>query len=213
MKKTLMLLAALLLVSCSPIKGLFNANEELTFKGKKYLLSRGKDIVIDAGEYEAKIFKETRKTLVLKLKDKMINGEPAQISFKIPKGTSLPGDHGELKLTAKQAKQNYDVKAVVDTEYTTSESQRGRESCTWNTYRRVCRPHCRYVNGRRICRDECHRETVTHYGTQEVEYHYSYADKEVDIDILNPGTEEVVGNFLGKKHTSKKVYEHQGACY
>jgi len=212
MKKALLTITTLLLVSCSPVTGIFKASEDLSFKGIKYVSGWGSEVPVSAGEYQSSITMENKKTLLLKI-TKEGKSKPTEVRFKIPKGTSLPEYNGELKLTAKDAKQNYDLFAQVDTEFTTSMHFTGTESCTWETSRRVCREICHIENGHQICRDECFNETVTHYGTQDVEYHYDYTDRDFNIDILKPGTQEVVGNFAGKDHDSDTVYDFKGRCY
>ena len=212
MKKALLTISALLLVSCSPVTGIFQASENLNFKGIKYLTGWGSEVPVSAGEYKSSITMENKKTLLLKI-TKEGQSKSTEVRFKIPKNTSLPEYNGELKLSAKDANQNYDLFAQVDTEFTSSMRFHGTESCTWESHRRVCREICHVENGHQICRDDCFDETITHYGTQEVEYHNDYTDRDINIDILKPGTEEVVGNFSGQDHDSDKVYDYQGRCY
>ena len=212
MKKALLTISSLLIVSCSPITGIFKAQEDLSFKGIKYVTGWGSEVPVAQGEYKSSITMENKKTLLLKI-TKEGQSNPVEVRFKIPKDTSLPEYNGELELTAKDAKQNYDLFAQVETEFHSSSRMHGTESCTWESYRRVCREICRLENGRRICRDECFNETVTHYGSQDVEYHYDYTDRDFNINILKPGTEEVVGNFTGEDHDSDKVYDYHGRCY
>ena len=217
MKKALLTISALLLVSCLPetitIFGIFKAKEDLSFKSIKHQSGRGSEVPISAGEYDSSITMENKQTLLLTI-TKRGQSKSTKVRFTIPKSTSLPTYRGELKLTAKEANQNYDLFAQVDTEYDTlSTPVYETESCTSESHRRVCREVCHVENGRQICRDNCVDETITHYGTREVEYHKDYTTQNFNIDILIPGTEEVVGTFSGKDINSNKVYDYQGRCY
>jgi hypothetical protein len=209
MKKLLLLLSLLTLVSCKSHKGTFTGYEDTTFKGPKYLIGPHKEITIPTGSYEAKLSPGFNNKLTLKI---TINKETShEIVFKIPENLDLPDENGELKLSSNQTNQTYDSFINVNTIFTDSEVIDTWERCTYITYQTVCRNVCQIVNGSEVCTYVCREEPVTNHGRQNVSYFIRTSEKSLKIDLLRET--QIVADFKSFETSKRKIYEYIGTCY
>ncbi|MGB0453942.1 MAG: hypothetical protein ACPGJV_09525, partial [Bacteriovoracaceae bacterium] len=116
---------------------------------------------------------------------------------------------------------NVNIGGNVETRFSRSDVKYDRESCTYTTYERVCKPVCKQKcrtkpDGTEVCREKCQRkcerEEVTKWGKQDVEYHYEYEDRDYLVTLFAPGTNMETASFNGTWHDSDKVYDYKGYC-
>jgi len=193
---TLVILGAASLVALS---GCDNVGGQLKVRKALVAVVDGQAATIPAGTYNAtiegsaNIFK-TQISLDLALK-----GGTGHILFNVPSGVAVPKEDGELKLTAAQSGQPFDMDGKIATNVQEGSVQSGVESCTRNETEQRC-------DG-----SSCHTETITITGQQDVQYHSEDTIRDVNVTISKAGA--VLATFSGERDDSSKVYDYQGACY
>lgn len=190
----LILLLSFTFASCETIDGTLEAYTNIQLKDKK-----GKVTTFQAGEFEAKVKLKSKKKIKLVINDK-------SFIFSVPKGTRFPTDNGEIRLSSSDVKQAYDVFGVVKTSVEHGRVVRDRESCSWDEPYTVCETD---DEGNRTCRTEYR----TIHGWKDVSYHIDITDKDLAVDLLEPGTDSISGKFLGHERYARKVYDYEGRCY
>jgi hypothetical protein len=216
----------MLLSACDDsFDGQINLQQPITLKMKK-----DAPLVLPMGTLGARV-KASGDKLKLQVN---IGGKTQEVSFKAPKGTKIKS-FNDVNLPAEANGQPYNLRGSENTDYNDSEPVRSTESCSFNTMVRDCgyettprichnQQSCGLMpDGTRQCHDVpvcsggdtqyvCHDRTITHYGSQDVEYYMSYSTTTRRVDIIDPASQQVVGNFLNTSRDSNKHYLHQGQC-
>ncbi|MBI2520234.1 MAG: hypothetical protein HYV97_07445 [Bdellovibrio sp.] len=196
MKKIVLLLSVVLLTSCvEKVKGTFEVKTPLSFKGKDG------NITLAKGVHSAVL------TVKQKKYASILVGYNRKVQFTLPKGVRLPTNSGELRLTAQEVGQPYDLTATAETVYSNSGPRTTIESCTST----VSRPVCSFdpVSQRRVCREQ----TINVRGHREVTFEYHGETTEFNFTLLTPASTEVVGSFNGSDYDSRRVVTNYGHCY
>lgn len=216
----------LLLSACDEsYEGQLSLQQPITLKMKK-----DADLVVPMGSMPAKI-KASSDKVKLKL---TVDGKEREVSFKLPKGVKIRS-FNDVNILPEASGQPYALRGSENTDYNDSMPMRGTESCSYNTSERECGyettprtchneqtchltpagqqctsvPVCSGGETRYVCRDR----TITHYGSKEVEYYVTYSTTSRQVNIIDPASQQVVGNFSNTSHDSNKHYTHQGPCY
>ena len=126
--------------------------------------------------------------------------------FKIPKGFSAGDNHMTAVLKAKDVKQDHDLKIDVDTQYTHSDPMFDSEYCSETRYYNKC---VISDEGKKVFK----RRSFVISGRQNVEFHYRYKNKLIDLSLLEQGSKEVVATFSGSDKSSSKIYDYKGSCH
>lgn len=170
--------------------------------------------VIEVGSYHARVV-PGRRNIKIKLYDPEKRSKVLQeFELKVPRKVELPKTSGEISLSAAQVGVNMDVKGTIDTQYSTSDTTRTTETCTYE----VPVQECGWVDredeeGNTHSVYDCWTEYETHYGTHEVEYYYSYTDKDLNLQLFRGNTNVLLSTYHGTWHNSDKIYTYQGECY
>jgi len=216
MKFVLPLMLLVMASSCLKLNGVFKVDKDLKLVHTT-IFGNDKTKTVPAGRYRAS-FKFQSKEKV-KLTFKKDGGQDISVKIKLPEGTRLPETEGAINLPASETGQRYNIEGAISTDFSRSDSMSGRESCTYTTYERRCERVCEEVESRRNpgerrrrCRKECDRVEVTNYGYHHVEYYFSYTDKKLTLEILNPRSGNVLAHYNGTHHDSSKHYTFQGTC-
>lgn len=220
------LASCMVLTACDEsYEGQLTLQQPITLKMKK-----DADLVVPMGTLAAKI-KASSDKVKLKLS---VEGKEREVTFKLPKGTKIKS-FNDVNILPEHSGQPYALKGHQDTEYSDSTPVRTTESCSFYTTER----ECGYETTPRTCRNEqscyptpngqqcsvvpvctggetryvCRDRTVTHYGSQEVEYYVTYSTTSRRVDIIDPNSQQVIGNFSNQSHDSDKHYTHKGQCW
>lgn len=214
-------LATLALYSCDEVSGTLNVTGDLKYLQKRELDSKTKklckkeptnaacaplEVLVPAGSHPARVGASDSKTYLLKLTD-----TKQELKFRIPEGKKLPKNSGDISLKASESGQLVDVVGVVDTQYSRSDNRFGSESCSYqvpNGY------DCTVVRDQHgIDHQRCVQIYRTEYGRQDIEYHYDYTDKSLDLNLVDPVSGEVKASFRGTDHSSSQVVTYRGRCF
>lgn len=126
------------------VKETFKVNVEWKKGRKEYKgilnLAAGKN-------YPSEIKFNSKKKVNLEIKDIKFEGKEIDMKaeFKIPKGTELPERNGSFFIAASDSGQHVDVQGSVATQFSSSDTQFDRESCTYTDYERKREKQCRQV--------------------------------------------------------------------
>ena len=105
---------------------------------------------------------------------------------------------------AGEINQNVDAIASVDTKTRSSATRTGSESCSESrTYKK-----CDMSTGEPVYKDLTARIS----GSRLYKYHVNTTIKGIHFELLSPGTEEVLAQFVGDDVTSSTVREFTGRC-
>ena len=195
MKNVLGLLLCLGLGACVSVPGQLNVQSEMSFIGEDG------NVHLSPGQYDSTLKFKSKKELRLE-----IQNNNNDITFNIPRGTTLPETRGNINLSAEQTGQPYDLSGSVDTQYDRSGPYTNLESCTYVVRQQVCQ---RNPQGERVC----HYENVTVYGRRQVQFHYEYELKSFIANFLVPDQNTNIGQFHGSYRDSRTVYDYYGPCY
>jgi len=214
MKRLIILLvAALSLNSCLTLDGNLTVRETLTVKKKSGLFGLGsKKTQVGPGAYRAKFDIVSKDSFVLQL---VRDGEKdIRIPLKSDRNLNVPNGNGPIFISNRELNQEYDLAGDVRTDVDEYGYARGRESCTYTTVERHCRPVCtRSENGSQHCEKVCREETITHNGYQEVQYHYRKTFRALELDFLKGGSNARVAHFSGTDTQNEKIYDYKSSCY
>jgi len=216
----------LLLAACDDsFEGQINLQQPITLNMKK-----NAPLLLPMGMIPAKVTASGSK---LKLQVNL-NGKGQEVSFNAPKGTKIKS-FNDVNLAAGVSGQPYALKGSENTDYNDSDPVRSSESCSFDTMVRDCgyettprtchnEQSCGLMpDGTKSCHDVpvcsggdtqyvCHDRTITHYGSQEVEYYMSYSTTTRKVDIIDPNSQQIVGNFINSSSDSNKHYINKGQC-
>lgn len=206
MRNMILMLALASITSCVNFKGTFTANKTLKLVHTT-VFGNEKTRTVPAGTYATR-FKFTSED---KMKLTFENGDnDIEVKIKLPSSRNFPRERGPINVPASTTGQKYDITGFIDTQYSSSDVRRERESCTYTVYRRECRPVCdRHGN----CRQVCDRVPVTRYGYQQVEYRYRYTDRNLKLEMVAPGTDDIIGEYRGDDRDVTKDYLYRGNCF
>ncbi|MEM7645576.1 MAG: hypothetical protein AAF203_01590 [Pseudomonadota bacterium] len=184
-----------------------------------------KFVTLEPGRYSASIKPESKEKYFLIMNRPQAPKEKYRFPIQVPKGKDIPQYYGSFTLTASESKLKYDVRGEIDTEETQSDSRSGTDSCTYQEEVKVCEyvdtdKVCAGLKGKKLrrCRRQnpggrqCHYESETQWGTQETEFYYEYADRNLSIEMVLPGTNRVVATFEGTDSSSREVVTWRGEC-
>lgn len=199
------------LAGCDPLKGNINVVKEfsLIVGDANCVPGRGgscpveKKVKIPVGTMESKVDFQSKRAAVLTVK---VDRTSNSATFNIPKDKNIPERTGEFVLSARESGQPVDLAAGLTTQEHDSGITRGVEQCSYTRQERVCYPVPAPVY------QDCRWESRTFWGYQEVEYYIHYTDRFMRANLLEAGTQNVVAQFNGEDHDSRKVYTYQGIC-
>ena len=229
MKRIVLLgLLALSAVACNPVKGSLTILKPFTYVNPasenmiRFCRFHPTDsycrdvdlsnptITFQAGTYTAKLEFPSKSKLNLVIRGASPQRENS-LTFNIPKDQRIPAVSGAFALTAQQTGQQFDLNGTVDTQISDSASTRGWETCSEVVYVRVC--HIEPSPNPRIPpREVCSAEPVVRYGNEDVEYFYRTTDKNVLMDLLQPGQSTQIAHFSGTATDNEKIYTYRSGC-
>lgn len=212
-KLVVLLLAAMSLSSCLTLEGRLEVTESMTVKRKSGLFGLGsKKVTINPAVYQAKFDVVDRDSFVLQL---VRDGEKdIRIPLKSERSLNVPHGTGNIFISHSDLNVDYDIAGFIQTDVDTYGHARDRESCSWTTVERRCRPVCRREpNGSQHCDKVCEDITVTHHGYKQVQYHYERTFRALDLEFLKGGSNVRVANFKGTDTKVNKIYDYQGPCF
>ncbi len=226
LRVVLALASCLVLSACDEsYDGTLNLQQPLTLNIKKGTL------VVPMGQQRAQV-KASSSKIKLKLK---VDGKDSEVTFALPKGQKIKS-FNDVNIAPEVSGQPYHLKGEENTDYSDSSPVRTTESCTFSTLER----QCGYETTPRTCRNEnvcglqpdgtqvchavpvcsggdtnyvCRDVSVTHYGTQDVEYYMSYSTTNRAVNIIDPSSQQTIGQFTNESTKSRKNYTHQSQCY
>lgn len=179
------------------VDGVLSNTENLIFNVKN------KTATIVPGKWASQIEFESKKEVKLHIQTPN-EKKPTTISFKVPKGMTLPQENGEFQLLSAQSGQPYDVNGSVTTTHKDSSEQWGWESCTY----RVERQECYYdANGRPYCRWVYYDV----HGQRNVRFFVRDTKQVLGFELLN-ATAASAGTFTGTKNSTQRIYSYTGQC-
>lgn len=206
MRNILLLSSLVLISSCVNFKGTFNSYKTLKFVHST-VFGNSKTKSVPAGTYNTK-FKFTSEDKMKLTFER--EGDDIEVKIKIPTDRSIPRERGAINLPASATGQRYNIVGFIDTRYSQSGVTRTSESCTYTVYRRTCSTSCDR-NGN--CRQVCERTPVNVYGRQDVEFRYDYTDRSLKLELVEPGSESIAGDYRGEDRDVQKTYIYQGRCF
>lgn len=220
MKKIISLtLLALLSTACVSIDGNLIVSEKMTLKKKSGFLNlKRKNVDIEANQYEAHVTALGENNFALIL-DK--GGDRISIPLKSKEDLNLPTFDGEFRISHEKIDQPYDLKGILNTTITNSNTQEVIESCTWDTRETRCHIECKDVitkddkgveHKEKKCDKICQDYTITHQGRHEVIFYNRTTVRDLNIQFLKESTEISVAHFLGHDVSTERIIEHQGIC-
>lgn len=224
MKKLLLgLLAGLAFTGCEPLEGVLVTNQPIQLKDRS-----GDKITITGQQHiKLKMNQESKMKLILHLSSGR-HVIPIKTNFNV--SDIRNGD--KIFIPASFSGQPYDISGIYHDQYTTSDRYSSVESCSWNTHQTVCENVL--IKGRCITVTECNpnnpsqcktrqkcdndryerqcRDLVrTHYGQQDVTFHYSNNSVNFDINLISNG--KIVAQLSPNRSASSKIYDYKGLCY
>lgn len=194
MKKILLTgLLSILVTSCNYMEGSFTALDDIVFSKKS----------IPMGTYKAKLKMSPKKNkIVLKVK---LDGNVQKVKFKIPEGTSVPRGNGELRLTAAQVGQPYDILGKISTKVANSPNRSGYEQCSYNISRRFCHIN---RNGHRVCYGTNSRI----YGQRWVEFFVKTTDQTYELSLFEKEQLAALAMFNGGHRSVERIILNSSPC-
>lgn len=196
-KLTVLMFAVLLLTGCEEYKGYLNLNQTIELKVDD------KNFTIPAGERPATLKRNSKKKIKLHVN---VDGEGHKVSFKVPKDFEVP-EEGEFFLPSDITQQPVDLAGLVSTSQTQTEEHSSVESCSYSVREYFCR---RYKGNTY----RCWCEYRSYYdGDRRVRYYYNIKESGLQIDLLQPGSENSYGSFDGRAEEKEKVYTYQSTCF
>jgi hypothetical protein len=195
-----------LFTACDDFKGVTTVSESMKVTDKK-----GKTASIASGSYETKFsLDEKDRELKIKIKDSTQDGKDVSLKLMIPTEVSIPRDNGTFLLLGSQIGQVWNLEGQVDTRETSSGTQSGSESCSYESQEYVCHETCD-TEGLN-CSRSCGYETVYVPGSRDVEYYYTYTTRNVAMKFLAPENEAQLAKFAGTQTYSDIHYTYYGTC-
>jgi len=205
--KLLTLLAALSLLSgCVQYTGTFTAHERLTLIHST-VFGNERTRTIPRGTYSTSFKFSSKNKIKLTFKS---GGDDISVKIKLPAGTKLPEERGRFSIPANRSGQRNNVEGFVDTVRTEGDLVRRFEACSYTTYRHDCRVIC--SGGVLGCRQVCSNYPITFYGEREVEYRQLYTNRTLRLEVVEPSTGEVLGEYLGENNKVQRKYIYEGMC-
>lgn len=202
MKLLLSLCMLLIVSSCENPTGDFTVNESVKLR-RKTVLGNTRYVTVPVGNYRAKA-KIKNKSISLK-----IDGFKKKLNFNIPSHVKIPTHSTTIRLTAGEIGQSYDLNADIEVTKFTSTLQRQYENCSYVRYEYGCRRRCDN-NGR--CHRVCGQYPVTIYGQKRVEFYNRTIERDYELALLTPETEEIMAIFDGKNVVRYRDYTYQSNC-
>lgn len=208
-----LLVAAVSLNSCLTLDGNLTVKETLTVKKKSGLFGLGtKKTQVAPGLYRAKFDVVSNDSFVLQL---VRDGEKdIRIPLKSERDLNVPRGNGAIFISNRDLNLDYDIAGDIRTDVDEYGYARGRESCSYTTTERQCRPVCtRSEDGSQHCEKVCKEVTITHNGYQEVQFHYRRTFRALELDFLKGGSNQRVAHFSGTDTQNEKIYDYKSSCY
>lgn len=216
-------LSLLALTACKDFGGSLVVDHKLSLRDGRQLVD------VQPGTYRGELKIQSKKKI--KLEVQMPQGKQT-FDFKTAENLKDIGSGKRIIIPSSVSGQPYNVDGLYDVDYDSTSDTHTTESCTYYTteYRcqdvRVpetcdtateCDPgnpnQCRTHS---VCRGggyrtECGNVQVSHYGSQEVAYHYSTTTERVTLKLVTAGG-TVAGTFRGAESDTDKNYSYRGEC-
>jgi hypothetical protein len=158
---------------------------------------------IPAGQYAAELSSSSSQ---IEIKVTTTSKQTNKIIIKLPGGDELPNLSGSLSLSAAQAAIEYDVSGQVNTQESDGDETSGVQNCSYPVTQKVCH----WTEGQKD--QQCDQVTTYVSGSQNVTFHEQYTNKSVSIQLLEPGTSNVIATFQGGNDGAETIYDYQGPC-
>lgn len=195
MKSLLLVIIALVGTACVNPSGNVVVKKASQFE-RKTIFGKKKKFTVKPGTYKAKLVMTSSKKAKLK-----ITGVKHNIKLKIP---SRIEQNGTTHLSAHQIGQPFDVKIVVDTDWSEGPEQRETEDCTVTKTKKFCER----IDGQRVC----HKKKIELEGKKRIIFKMDYTDRDVKVKLMNPATQELHMVFKGHDQDSTKRVLHESKC-
>lgn len=210
MKKVLTLLCSVLvLTSCVDITGRLDVKKDMQVKKKAGFLNlKRKTVALPQGLYTATVSALGDKNFNLKLEGR----DNFKIPLKTEKDIALPTMNGEIRVSGADLDQPFDVRGTIYTNIERSETRETTESCSWTMTEERCEKVCTVTNNVRTCDVQCRPVSITRNGYRFVAYHIKTTYRDLKLQLLERGAENLLATFVGDDVETDRIVEHTGIC-
>lgn len=192
------LLGVMGIISCRPITGNLTVSKPMALVNRQY-----EQVHLKGGTYPSKILWE-KKDSSIELRFTDDDGLKQKVRFHVPEHLSFPEKSGTIKVPSSENDQPWDLTVTVTSVSTDSKRFWGYEPCYTH---RCIRPYYKRFDGRYYWEDGiC-------YGEKQVEYYYRDTVTDLDVQLTEPGTDQVMGVFKGQSRERGRIYTFEGPCY
>jgi len=209
MKKFVTLLGVLLLTtSCLDLDGSLHVSE--TFKVKKksgFLNLKTKEIEVRPASYRASLKVKSDKNVTLEISGGDL-GE-IKVPIKADKDLQIPRD-GKFAISHEKIDQPFDVVGFINTDVSYSDIYRAVENCSWTTTERRCEKVC--TTEPRKCDVVCKDVQITHEGRKEVEYHYRWTKRDVNLEFMRADSTALAATMQASDTQTDRIVDHESLC-
>ena len=207
-------------MSCVNLSGQLNVQQPMQVNRKGGFLNL-KTIPVNLGQgsYSAELTLKSDKSLSLELK---MPNDQKDITIPIKSGTSLNvPSNGTIRIAGSSIHQPFDINGTISTEYTSSPTVSGYESCTYTRqerrFERVCRDenqdrHDGNHNNQEVCNNEESTVTITETGSQFVVSHVDTTDRTLTAELKLANSTSQVATLNASGSESVRVIDSTGIC-
>jgi hypothetical protein len=189
------------LVGCRhSVTGTLEVKDQLTLNKKG-----NQTVVLDEGSYKATVHSYDKKDKVVFDIKGLSKKQNVKAEFKIDENMVIP-QNGHVSVSSETSGQPWNLEGDIETEMTRGPQVKTYESCRYGSAFWYC-----YGSGAgRMC--GWWYDTY-YFGTREVEYHKEVTTRSVDVDFIDPSSQDKVATFDGDKTVNTEiVYDHIGPC-
>lgn len=212
-----LLLVSAFAASCINLNGQLNISQTMTMKKKGGFLNlQTKTINLEPGSYRADLKINNANSFTLKLKSDKADEKDILIPIRSEKAFDLP-QNGTVKIAGSEIAQPFDLNGTIKTEYTYSDTTRTYEDCTISRTENHCEKICTTVGGdprRPVVRCDvvCHDVVVTFAGRRNVEYHYRYTHRNLEVAFSDLNSKAELATFSANGTESDRINDYYGEC-
>lgn len=198
----------LLTTSCLSLDGQLNVHETFRVKKKSGFLNlKTKEVEVRPASYKASLKVKSDKNYTLELE----GGDLGKIlvPIKAEKDLDIPRD-GKFAISHEKINQPFDVTGFINTDVSFSGINYSIENCTWTTKENRCEKVC--TGEPRKCDVVCKEFTITHEGRKEVDFHYRWTKRDIDLEFMKAGSTGLVATMRATDTETDKIIDRESLC-